>query len=222
MKGLLYKEGINVAAFASLSTSYRYADRYRAQSSLSALRPARNARSLFKCQHTRYFGSVGRFSQRCCDSQAPKLPGDTSQGAQLLTFTAFWKQEQEHQVDWFPTQSIEIDRLSKTKKHSKRFFDFRKSSICSGSSRSLAPALLASSRSSFCLSETATSIATSFTERKSRMFMALMFKIEKRHEPPPDFKSYSGAHNRYPIPVSVWMYFGFSGSSSSFCRSCRT
>jgi hypothetical protein len=95
-------------------------------------------------------------------------------------------------------------------------------SICSGSNRSLAPALLASSRSSFCLSETATSIATSFTERKSRMFMALMFKIEKRHEPPLDFKSYSGAHNRYPIPVSVWMYFGFSGSSSSFCRSCRT
>jgi hypothetical protein len=95
-------------------------------------------------------------------------------------------------------------------------------SIWRGANRSLAPALLASSRSSFCLSETTTSIATSFTERKSRMFMALMFNIEKRHEPPPDFKSYSGAHNRYPIPVSVWMYFGFSGSSSSFCLSCRT
>ena len=47
----------------------------------------------------------------------------------MLTFTAFWKQEQEHQVDSFPIQSIEIDRLSKTKKHPKRFFDFRKSRV---------------------------------------------------------------------------------------------
>ena len=53
-----------------------------------------------------------------------------------------------------------------------------------------------------------------------------MFKIEKRHEPPPNFKSYSGAHNRYQIPVSVWMYFGFSGPNAEdrplaerlFCR----
>jgi hypothetical protein len=113
MEGLLYKEGINVAAFGNACSL-----------------------GLFECQHTRYFRSVGRFSQRCCDSRAPKLPGDTSQGGQLLAFTtfwkttfAFWKQEQEHEVDWFPVQSIEIDRLSKAKKHPKRFFDFRKSRV---------------------------------------------------------------------------------------------
>jgi hypothetical protein len=88
-----------------------------------------NTLGLLERQHTRYFRSVGRFSQRCCDSRAPKLPSDTSQGAQLFTLTTFRKQEQEHQIDWFPVQSIEINRLPKAKKHAKRPIHFRKSRV---------------------------------------------------------------------------------------------
>ena len=42
-------------------------------------------------ENTKYFRGIARVSQSRRYSPAPKLPGDTRQGAQLLAFSAFWK-----------------------------------------------------------------------------------------------------------------------------------
>jgi hypothetical protein len=76
-----------------------------------------------------HFRAIARVSQSRRYSRAPKFPSDTRQCGQLLAFRTFWKQEQEHKVDRFPVERIEIDRLPKANKHAERFIDFWKSRV---------------------------------------------------------------------------------------------